>query len=287
MTYNNIYVKTDLNKIKNVSIILCINCLDNKYRILVGKLKKINLWTAPGGIVEDSEKGTDIGLFNAVCREFEEETGYNLTTIKMCYDKYFIFDRIHRNDSITRIYMNCTNINQFTFHYNKKTNTYKIQFGQSLKKDNEITELACYSLGTILQNKSKYAKYFINGLEDIKQFATELYSKSSKILILECGYLGQSSGYYHDIQNVILSKLGWSKVVIIENDVKIAEYNNRDVETTFKLVLDDEYNICLMMKAMNDIVIKKSPTLFKVSLEIYVINSDFKYRLEKDMIVDH
>ena len=41
------------------------------------------------------------------------------------------------------------------------------------------------------------------------------------------------------------------------------------------------------MKAMNDIVIKKSRTLFKVSLEIYVINSDFKYRLEEVMIVDH
>ena len=74
MTYHNIYMNTDLNKIKNVSIILCIECPDNKYRILVGKLKKKNLWTAPGGIVEDSEKGTDIGLFNAVCREFKEET---------------------------------------------------------------------------------------------------------------------------------------------------------------------------------------------------------------------
>ena len=35
----------------------------------------------------------------------------------MCYDEYFIFDRIHRNGSITRIYMNCANIDQFKFHY--------------------------------------------------------------------------------------------------------------------------------------------------------------------------
>jgi hypothetical protein len=178
MIYYNIYTNTDLSKIKNVSIILCIKCPD-KYRILVGQLQN-GKWTSPGGRVESYEKSTDIGLFNAMKREFEEETGYKLNIMSMCYDEYFIFDRIHTNESITRIYMNCTNINNFKYKYNKKTNTYEINFGSSKKKDKEMKSLACYSLDTILKNTTKYQEYFINGLNNIKDFAQKLQSKFTK-----------------------------------------------------------------------------------------------------------
>jgi len=178
MIYHNIYTNTDLSKIKNVSIILCIKCPD-KYRILVGQLTN-DKWTAPGGRVELYEENTDIGLFGAMQREFEEETGYVLNNISMCYDEYFIFDRIHGNGSITRIYMNCTDINKFTYNYNKKTNTYEINFCSSKKKDKEMKSLACYSLDTILKNTTKYQEYFINGLNNIKDFAQKLQSKFTK-----------------------------------------------------------------------------------------------------------
>jgi len=172
MIYHNIYENTDLTKIKNVSIILCIKCDDNEYRILVGE-RKDNKWTAPGGRVELKELNTDKGLFDAICREFEEETGYDLNGIPMCYPEYFIFDRIHRNKTITRIYMNCTMINNFFYDFNTKTNTYKIKFGNSYKKDNELTDLACYTLKTIFSNESKYIEYFINGLKAIKEYAQD------------------------------------------------------------------------------------------------------------------
>jgi 8-oxo-dGTP pyrophosphatase MutT (NUDIX family) len=274
MIYHNIYTNTDLSKIKNVSIILCIKCLDQKYRILVGQLKD-NKWTAPGGRVESYEKDTDIGLFIAMQREFEEETGYKLNNISMCYDEYFIFDRIHTNESITRIYMNCTNIDNFIYYYNQKI--YEINFGSSKKKDKEMKSLACYSLDTILKNTTKYQKYFINGLNNIKDFAEKLNSNIPKDqLILECGFIEKkSSPRYKYFENITLSKDGWTKVDIIYNNEIINTKINNNTVITYELIMGDNdiFNL-----NENDKLIFSRKYVFTVKLHIYGIDSKkFKY----------
>jgi 8-oxo-dGTP pyrophosphatase MutT (NUDIX family) len=165
MSHNNIYQNTDLEKIKNVSIILCIKFDDNMHRILVIKEKDFS-WNTPGGKVESYELKSNGGLFNAMKREFGEETGYNIDLIKMCYDQYFIYDRNHTNGSFTRIFMNCAQSSNFKFK-----NKNKLYFGDNYKRNGETNDIQCYTLDTILKNKTKYKKYCIDTFYKIQNFA--------------------------------------------------------------------------------------------------------------------
>lgn len=161
----NIYQQTDLSKIKNVAIILCIKFSENKYRILVVQEKDFR-WNTPAGGVRSNERNTNEGLFKAACREFAEETGYKLKKIKMCYDTWFVYDRIHLNGSYTRIFMNCANKDQLKF----KTDN-NLYFGTTYNRNNETINIACYSLETIIKTKSKYKNYCIETFNKIKKFA--------------------------------------------------------------------------------------------------------------------
>lgn len=105
-------------------------------------------------------------------------------------------------------------------------------------------------------------------------------------MILECGFLNKSSGYYYYVQNVILSKTGWTKVVI-NKDNKIIEVTtlcSENKEYKFQMARDNNYNIVLKV---NDIDIITSSTLFKVDINVCDTDDTFSYKFEEDIIVDH
>jgi hypothetical protein len=104
-------------------------------------------------------------------------------------------------------------------------------------------------------------------------------------MILQCGYLNKSAGYYHSVQNVKLLKYGWKSVTVISQGVPLVEYCNTGDEMRFELSSDNNYNINFKI---NGQIFKQAKTLFKVELDV-VPESDEQnfYKIEEGMIVDH
>jgi len=102
-------------------------------------------------------------------------------------------------------------------------------------------------------------------------------------MLLTCGYIGKSYGYYHYIQNVTLNNSGWTSVKILFDNKVIAEYVNKNKELKFEMVGDNSYNIIFKI---NDNIIKTDRHLFKIDLDVSNTNDDF-YKYEEGLIVDH
>ena len=119
------------------------------------------------------------------------------------------------------------------------------------------------------------------------------------------GYLGNSIYYYHFLQNVILSKHGWSKATIFtdnntiekiiypdniddgtdETNTKKTIYPDNINETKIELKLDDNYQSIL---CVNNIAVFRHKYIFKVNITIDIIDSDsFSHRFIEGLIVDH
>lgn len=104
-------------------------------------------------------------------------------------------------------------------------------------------------------------------------------------MILQCGYLNKSVFYYHYVQNVIISKAGWTKLSVKYNDNIIKENLNSDCEYKFELTQDNQYNIILKC---NDVELKRIDKLFNVDLIIDGVDDKiFTYKFEEGLIVDH
>ena len=105
-------------------------------------------------------------------------------------------------------------------------------------------------------------------------------------MIIECGFLNKSSGYFYYVQNVIISKSGWTKIIVKYNNNILVEYSNSNsnIEYRFELTSDNNYNILLKV---NDKEIMRQKQLFKVELDILDDNINFSYKLEEGLIVDH
>lgn len=110
-------------------------------------------------------------------------------------------------------------------------------------------------------------------------------------MILQCGYLNKSVFYYHYVQNVIISKVGWKKISVKYNNNIIKEYINSDCDCDsdcdykFELIQDNNYDIIFKC---NDTEIINERQLYNVDLVIDGINNNiFSYRFEEGLIVDH
>lgn len=104
-------------------------------------------------------------------------------------------------------------------------------------------------------------------------------------MLLNCGFLGESAGYYYYIQNVILRSTGWSKMKLMFNNKIIGEYSNEGNEVKVYMESDQHYNINLFV---NSIKVTSERQLFNVTLDMETEGdaSDF-YQYEKGLIVDH
>ena len=102
-------------------------------------------------------------------------------------------------------------------------------------------------------------------------------------MLLTCGFLGKSAGYYYYIHNVTLNQSGWDKVKIIFDNAVIAEYLNTNKEMKFVMEQDNSYNILFKI---DDKIIKQTRELFKIDLDVSNTNDDF-YKFEEGLIVDH
>lgn len=102
-------------------------------------------------------------------------------------------------------------------------------------------------------------------------------------MLLTCGFLGKSAGYYYYIQNVKFNQSGWNNVKIIFDNTIIAEYSNTNKEMKIEMIQDNSYNILLKI---DDKVIKQSRQLFKIDLDVSGANDNF-YKYEEGLIVDH
>jgi hypothetical protein len=104
-------------------------------------------------------------------------------------------------------------------------------------------------------------------------------------MILQCGYLNKSVFYYHYVQNVIISKAGWTKLSVKYNDNIIKEYVNSDIDYKFELTQDNQYNIILKC---NDTEIINERQLFNVDLIVDGVDDKiFTHKFEEGLIVDH
>lgn len=106
-------------------------------------------------------------------------------------------------------------------------------------------------------------------------------------MILQCGYLNKSVFYYHCVQNVIISKDGWTNISVKYDNTVIKEYvNSKDIsEYKFELTQDNQYNI--LLKCNNDELMSERQ-LFKVDLIIDGVDDKiFSHRFEEGLIVDH
>ena len=104
-------------------------------------------------------------------------------------------------------------------------------------------------------------------------------------MLLKCGFIGESAGYYYTIQNVILRSTGWSQMKLIFNNQIIGEYYNEGKEIKIYMNSDENYNINLFV---NSIKVTSERQLFNVTLDMETEGdaSDF-YQYEKGLIVDH
>ena len=104
-------------------------------------------------------------------------------------------------------------------------------------------------------------------------------------MLLKCGFLGQSAGYYYTIQNVVLHTKGWSRMKLMFNGKILGEYYNEGKEMQISMNSDNDYNINLFV---NNNKIKSERQLFSVVLDVKTEGdaSDF-YHYENGMIVDH
>jgi hypothetical protein len=104
-------------------------------------------------------------------------------------------------------------------------------------------------------------------------------------MLLKCGFLGKSAGYYYTIQNVVLHSTGWSSMKIIFNGQILGEYHNDGKEMKIFTEQDNNYNIILFV---NNNKVKSERQLFDVLLDVKTEGdaSDF-FHYEDSMIVDH
>jgi hypothetical protein len=103
-------------------------------------------------------------------------------------------------------------------------------------------------------------------------------------MILNCGFLGKSVGYYYYIQNITLLNSGWKNVVIISQDVPLVEYDNNGSELKFELSSDNEY----INFKINDKIFRQSKNLFKITLDVTPESNESNfYKIEENWIVDH
>ena len=105
-------------------------------------------------------------------------------------------------------------------------------------------------------------------------------------MILTCGFLNKSSGYYYFVQNIKLNKTGWVSVVVRHDDKIIDAYTNNNTEMLFELKQDNSYNIILYANGKN---IMQSRHLFKYELELKLTSDSDKnvYEFTEGLIVDH
>lgn len=102
-------------------------------------------------------------------------------------------------------------------------------------------------------------------------------------MLITCGFLGKSAGYYYYIQNVILNQSGWTKVKIIYDNTFIAEFVNTNKEMKFVMEQDNSYNILFKIDGK---IIKQTRELFKIDLDVSNTNDDF-YKYDEGLIIDH
>ena len=102
-------------------------------------------------------------------------------------------------------------------------------------------------------------------------------------MLVNCGFLDKSAGYYYYVQNIKLASSGWKSVSVIYNGEIIKQYNNNNKELFFELVSDNNYNINL---TVNGDIIKQTRSLFKIDLDIDS-NDDNCYSISEGLIVDH
>lgn len=130
-------------------------------------------------------------------------------------------------------------------------------------------------------------------------------------MILQCGNLINSS-HTHPIQNVIISKSGWTKISIMHNDTVIATCDNNPESGSIKIIINkkdmirgkkivnktvihnnSEYKFELtsghgIILKCNDDELMSSEYLFFVDLYIDgVDDKTFSHRFENNFIVDH
>lgn len=103
-------------------------------------------------------------------------------------------------------------------------------------------------------------------------------------MMLQFCYLNKSAGYYHFVQNVVLSKSGWTKIVVKHDNKQIAEVTNDNKEYKFEMTMDNNYNI--LLKA-NERVLMDSIQLFTVELDVFDTDNNFSFKFEEGLIVDH
>ena len=102
-------------------------------------------------------------------------------------------------------------------------------------------------------------------------------------MIITCGFVGKSAGYYYYIQNIILNESGWTNVKILCNNTIIKQFTNIGKEIKIEMLQDNSYNILLKV---DDKIVKISRELFKVDIDVTNTNENF-YKYEEGLIVDH
>jgi 8-oxo-dGTP pyrophosphatase MutT (NUDIX family) len=133
--------------IRNASIILI-----SRGRILCVR-EMSGKWTLPGGKIEKNETP-----FHAAKREFYEETGNILPDLRLEGNAFVPYDYVHRNSSITCIYIGYTDTPDLRFII-ENTN-------------GETNALKYLTLDEIMSGEYDFHTYIINSLSHLSRYLT-------------------------------------------------------------------------------------------------------------------
>jgi hypothetical protein len=110
-------------------------------------------------------------------------------------------------------------------------------------------------------------------------------------ILVSCGFLGKSAGYYYTVQDIKLHNSGWSKVDVLHDNKVISTFINNNNELSFQMKQDNSYNIFLEIFQSfglpKNIITKRE--LFSYELKIYITVNNMAnvYTLSDGLIVDH
>jgi 8-oxo-dGTP pyrophosphatase MutT (NUDIX family) len=149
------YKKKYLNLLKQVGGVNPSNAsiiLISRGRILCVR-EMSGKWTLPGGKIETDERP-----FHAAKREFYEETGNMLPDLRLEDKTFNKYDYVHRNSSITRIYIGHTDTPDLHFiieNTNGETNALKyLTLDEIMSGEYDFHNYIINSLSKIFPNKN-------------------------------------------------------------------------------------------------------------------------------------